>query len=109
MKNYILATLLVSTAVLMFAFRTKEQEPNKSTYATVVYSTGYKAINIYYGAAKTFETIEFRRGENFQDKIMDALNELGKQDYVLISSSTNVINSDKGYNLTEFYYTLVKK
>jgi hypothetical protein len=108
MKNYILMVALILIMVLTVAFVSKEQEPKSETYATVVYSTANRVITIYYGSVNSPAQIEIKRGENFQDKLMDALGVLGKQGYTLISSNTNIINASQGYNYTEFYYTLRK-
>ena len=110
MKKYLFIAVIVFVAIASWGFNNEEQEPAKPQYVMVSCSTTRNTIIIYSGSTKTQEMLEFRKGLNFQDKIMDALNTLGERGYDLVSSNTHIIPSGSGaYSYTEFYYTLKLK
>ena len=109
MKRIIIVLSLVFAALMTLAFTSKEeQDNNPATYATIYYSTqtrqSQNTIVIYYGGVSV-EKVTVKANEDFDNRIVDTLNDLGKKGFELVSTD---IQRVAGENFSEFRYTLRK-
>lgn len=110
MKKYIILASLTVIATLTLALTTFDQEPAKSSYVTVTCTTKSRTLEIFYGASKAVELVQFTKNDYLNDKVIDVLNDLENKGYQLVNFTSNTVSDNQGnYDYTNFQYTLRKK
>lgn len=108
MKNKLLISAFVLVASIELAFTTKNEQSSHVTYATIFYSLQTRqtqnTILIYYGG-QSIEKVPVKANEEWEDRIIDTLNELSKKGFELVATD---IQRVAGENFTEYRYTLKK-
>ena len=109
MKNTLIVLSLALTALMALAFTNHvEQDSNSATYATIFYTNQTRQLQntivIYYGGQR-IEKVTVKANEEWEDRIIDTLNDLSKKGFELVSTD---IQRVAGENFSEFRYTLKK-